>query len=130
MKVLIVLMVLCGAGIWAVYHFGVAGFDPAAQATDFTTAVQPGQTWQAVTAEREPSRYSSFYMKNGELLQTPAIKFKADRFADLMQNNPPAEGFVFHYVFSADHQYDVSFDGSGIVLTIGEPITVKTLLNL
>lgn len=127
---LFVFLALVGACLY--FFGGLSGYDPAKQGEDFHAAVKPGLTWQQVLDIQVPRTfcvmdYGNQYDLDG---RSASRKFDEAAFRQSMQNNAgPADGFIFEYVFDAEHAYDVYFDGSGNVTMVQEAITTSDLLN-
>lgn len=130
MKVLIVLMVLVGAGIAAAYYFG--GFttlDPAAQAQAIRQEVKPGMTWEQVADLHEPNRLYpiDFNTINGE---GQPIDFDRANITKLIADGGLPSGFLYKFNFSQAHAVGVTFDGAGKVLSVDDLRTTADLFTL
>lgn len=129
MKALVILIVLVGLGIAAVYQFGgFATLDPVAQAAQIRENVKPGMTWEQVCDVRTPRK---FYYLDAESMAGESQPQDFDRalMAQLIQNNQVSGGFRFRYNLSADEVIQVDFDGSGTVAAVYEPVTANDLLT-
>jgi hypothetical protein len=130
MKALLATIVIMSLAVYAVYHFGLRGFDPAAQAEAFRAKVVPGTPWQDVVAVAPPFEWCRLYTDNdGVGGKSIGVKYKQNDFAAMIQKDGPGEGFVLCYNFSADHVYDVYFDDKGKVEEIVEPATFSKLVT-
>ena len=131
MKVLIVLIVLVIAGVYAAYHFGGLGsFDPNAKADELQQNVQPGMTWQQVMDVVEPKKVATInYDTDGFDPVGPSKKFDLDEFKARLQSQGYPDGFVWQYTFSAERAYDLTFGPDGKLASMDEPIMTKDLLD-
>ncbi len=130
MKALLIVIVVVSLGVYAVYHFGMAGFDPVKQATDFRAAVVPGTAWQDVVKLAPPTEWSrTFIGDDGGPAKSPGAKYREADFASLMQGASAPAGFVLAYTFTAEHVYDVYFDEQGKVSSVEEPMTFNKLVG-
>ena len=127
MKALIVTFVIVGAIVAGLIYFGgFVGMDPAADAQNFTKSVAPGMTWQEVVAVKKPRKVIPLNPTNMTGQSNP---LKWDQAEGALNNNSYTDGFIFPYVFSADHQYEVWFDGDGKVTDIQKQKTFNDLAS-
>lgn len=128
MKVFIGFVILVVVGLILAFTVGgIGSFDPAADAQDFAKSVKQGMTWQQVVALRKPGRISFVSLSN-DVGRTPSEKFNLERIEKKVErDNFP--GMIFEYMFTAEIAYEVTFNASGNVTSIGEPASVNTLLD-
>ena len=132
MKALLITIVIVGVSVWAILNFGgMFNFDPADQIAEFNQATATGATWQSVVADyKAPKLYKRKYInKDGDAGVTPEIKFDQASFESQLADGKMEEGFLFIYRFTAEDQYDVHFDGDGVLTHRTEPITMGDLID-
>lgn len=130
MKGLIVLIVLIGIGLWAVYQFGgFAELDPATQMAQMEQGVKEGMTWEQVADLREPKKLTVFDF-SAEFNPEREMDFNRQQLANMIANNQLDGGFKFRYDFSQAAAYEVYFDETGKVTEHGKGRTVSDLFVL
>ncbi|GMU36237.1 MAG: hypothetical protein KJ057_02770 [Phycisphaerae bacterium] len=138
MKVMIVLLVLIGAGVFAVYQFGgYSTLDPSQQGRDARAAIAPGMTWQVVVQTAGAPKEFAIYVETGKDAQTgtplvklgPRMKYNADSLESRVKNDQVPHGFVFPYRFSTEVAFQVEFDESGVVVGVDDMVTLNKLLD-
>ena len=140
MKVILVLLVLCGVGLAIVYYAGgSASFDPTEQGKKMYAAITPGMPWTKVVAlGQPPSHYRPFRL---EVRGTGANevrsiklgsqnKYNADKIAARIADGKLEHGFAFDYRFSERCAFRVVFDETGAVDHMQELVTMSHLLQL
>lgn len=133
MKVVFGLFAVLAVLGFLLYQFGgLAGYDPAEQADEFIAAVKPGDSYTKVLDLRPPKTwavldYSNEYDLDG---RGASQDFDEPAFRDAMTKAAgPTDGFVFEYVFDAEHVYDLWFDSTGKLTSIEDAYTASDLLN-
>lgn len=127
MKLIAILIVLGGIGIFLMFQFGgYASLDPAEQAETFREQVDRGMTWEQVAEVREPREIVPLRpgTRSGEGMPRD---FDREQLTQMIQDDELVSGFMFKYRFDASHHYDVVFDGDGEVRGVNEPATAKDL---
>lgn len=129
MKGLLVLIVLVGVALWAVYQFGgFSGLDPQQQLAELQQKVQPGMTWEQVADIREPRKFYvyDFTADNPERM----VDFNRTAVADMVKNNGVESGFKYRYTLSEAAVFEVDFDGTGKVVSAGKGRSTADLFTL
>ena len=132
MKGLVILIVLGGLGLVAMYYFGgFATLDPATQGEEFRNAVHEGMTWEQVADVKEPKHFYT-YSNNPQSLTGRNLEqpFDRDRLRDVVSNGQAPLGFGFDYIFTGDHAWELAFDSTGKLIGIEKMRTTKDLFTL
>lgn len=140
MKVILVLMLLLGAG-WGVMYYkgGIASFDPDEQCKQVKAALRVGMPFPKVMdIAGEPPRYRIINRKVrkefGEEIEyfvpSPEIKFKRARVEERLLNNELPYGFNATYLFSARSAITISFDNLGSLTGVEKAATVSDLFQM
>ncbi len=129
MKVTFGLILAVIVGVYALYQFGgYATLDPTQQGIDARAAITPGMTVDQVLADiGVPRRFSVVNLKKIEqfggevemLVPTPRVKFDRTRFESNRDDGQYPHGFQFEYRHSTTSLFQVTFDGAGLVTSVG-----------
>lgn len=139
MKITFGLILLIVVGLLVLYQFGgYAALDPTQQGRDARAAITPGMTVEQVfDTIGAPRRFSVVNLKkvkrNGqeveELVPAPRAKFDRDRFERNRPDGHYPHGFQFEYRHSPTSQFQVTFDGAGLVTDVGDVPPMGLLLG-
>jgi len=129
MKVTFGLILAVIVGVYALYQFGgYATLDPTQQGRDARAAITPGMTVEQVfDTIGAPRRFSVVNLKKvkrmgkevDELVATPPVKFDRSRFDTNRADDQYPYGFQFDYRHSPTSEFQVTFDGAGLVTGVG-----------
>jgi len=131
MKALVILIVLGGLGLVALYYFGgFANLDPVAEAEGFRNSLNEGMSWEDVVAKKAPRKFATFSDDPNSMTGTsPDQPFDANLIREAVANRQMPLGFKFDYMFTGDHAWSLHFDGAGRLVAIEPILTTKQLLE-
>lgn len=132
MKALVILIVVGGLALVALYYFGgFADLDPATQGEQFRNAIHEGMTWEEVVDLKEPKKFYAFSSDPSSMTgRGPEQDFSRAYVSDILSKGGVPAGFGFDYVFTGDHAYTLTFDGEGKLTYIEKMRTTKDLFTL
>jgi len=122
-------------GIWAIWNFGIAGYDPDADGQKHKAALERGMTWQQVIeAGKAPRKYQSIIETTGpqgetEIKVMGENRFRRELFEEKAKSNDYGAGFVFLYRYTEKTAFGVNFDGEGKVESVNDLMTLSDLLQ-
>lgn len=138
-KGIVTLVVLAGIGLLVVYFAGgYSTHDPDKVGREARQAITTGMTWQQVVdAATKPEAYCTFRLETkkirGEevksLRKSMPLEFDQAMFAREFAAGNMADGFTFHYRFTHQVAFEVSFDGAGRVAAVEDLKTMADLLD-
>jgi hypothetical protein len=127
MKTVFVLIMLCVVGIYAVYKFGFADFDPKQQAVEFKHKVQVGMSWEQLIEIRKPKKVACVDFESEDPMDL-RVPFDAEKMRKQVADKQ-FDGYTFEFNFSNTEAYGVSLDENGKVTGVSSLMTTGDLFK-